>query len=81
MSRENNFNDLNDNFKELDDNFKQLVNNNELSISSIEELMIDNLNEYEKKLRNHIEELLINNIDEKDLISKKNEIGKKKDIN
>lgn len=70
-----------ENFKKLDEKFNELINNNQLTISSIEQLMIDDIKEYEDFLRNHIEELLRNNINEKELISKKNENGLKKDTN
>ena len=70
-----------DNFKKIDEKFNELINNNQLTISSIEQLMIEDIKEYEDFLRNHIEALLRNNINEKELISKKNENGLKKDTN
>ena len=46
-----------DNFKKIDKKFNELINNNQLTISSIEQLMIEDIKEYEDFLRNHIEEL------------------------
>ena len=43
--------------------------------------MINNIEKYEKELRKQTEELLNTHINEKELISKKNKNGKKKDLN
>ncbi len=43
--------------------------------------MLDNIEEHKARLKTHIEELLLNEINEKELISKKNKNGKKKDTN
>ncbi len=68
-------------FKKLDTKFKNLVKENKININSIEELMIENIEDYKSELKNHIEELMLGEIDEQILISKKNKNGKKKDTN
>lgn len=47
-----------------------------MNISSIEDLMIQNIDNYKQRLKCHIEELLSNENDEQELISKKNKNGK-----
>ncbi len=68
-------------FKKLDIKFKNLVKENKININSIEDLMIENIEDYKSELKNHIEELILSEIDEQILISKKNKNGKKKDTN
>ncbi len=68
-------------FKKLDTKFKKLVKENKININSIEDLMIENIEDYKSKLKSHIEELMLGEIDEQTLISKKNKNGKKKDTN
>ena len=58
-----------------------MIDNNELNIGSIEDLMINSINNYKNELINHVEELLSQHINEKDLVTKKNKNGKKKDLN
>ncbi len=61
--------------------FDNLVSEEKMNINSLEDIMIDNVNEYKKELKLHVEELLKSHINEKELISKKNKNGKKKDTN
>jgi hypothetical protein len=68
-------------FKNIDNKFKSLVKNEKLNIDSIEDLMLDNIENYKNRLKNHIEELLSNEVNEKELINKKNKNGKTKDLN
>ena len=49
--------------------------------NTLENLMLDNIDEYKKELIKHTEELLGCHIDEKRLISKKNKNGERMDIN
>ncbi len=73
-NKENEFNDFSE-------KFDKLIDNNELNIGSIEDLMINSINNYKNELINHVEELLSQHINEKDLVTKKNKNGKKKDLN
>lgn len=68
-------------FKKLDVKFKGLVSTEKLNINTLEDLMLDNMEEHRIKLNNHIEELILDEIDEKTLIAKKNKNGKKRDLN
>lgn len=70
---------MDENFKTLDNKFKDLVKEGKLNINSLEDLMIDNIEQYKTKMKEHMEELLSKEIDEKTLISKKNKSGKKKE--
>ena len=70
----------NNEFKNLDNDFKKLSRNEKMDISIIEDLMLDNIENYKTRLKVHIEELLSEQINEKDLIVKKNKNGKKKDL-
>ena len=70
----------NNEFKNLDNDFKKLSKNEKMDISIIEDLMLDNIENYKTRLKVHIEELLSEQINEKDLIVKKNKNGKKKDL-
>ena len=46
----------NDNeFKNLDSEFKQLVKDEKLSIEAIEDIMVDNIENYKSRLKIHIE--------------------------
>lgn len=70
--------------KRIDDftrKFDELVSKEKLNIDSLETIMINSIQDYEKELKRHAEELLITHVNEKDLIVKKNENGKKKDLN
>ena len=67
--------------KDLDEQFEKLVSEDKLDIDSIEKIMLTDIEEYKKELKLHIEELLSTKINEKELISKKNKNGKKKESN
>ena len=56
---------------EFDNEFKKLTKQDKLPISSIEDLMLKNIENYKNELLAHTEELLLKNINEADLISKK----------
>lgn len=66
-------------FDELTEKFDNLVKNDKLDINAVEELMLDDIENYKKRQKNQIEYLLQNHINEKELINKKNESGKKED--
>ena len=66
-------------FDELTEKFDNLVKNDKLDINAVEELMLDDIENYKKRQKNQIEYLLQNHINEKKLINKKNESGKKED--
>ena len=66
---------------ELDNDFSKLLSDNKLSISQIEDLAINSIEECKQIINNHIEELILSRINEKNLIIKKNKNGKKKDMN
>ncbi len=68
-------------FHNIDEQFDGLINNDNLNINSLEEIMVQDVEKYKNDLNKHIEERIFNDIDEKKLISKKNENGKKKDLN
>lgn len=73
-------NELNDKYlNKFTSDFDQLVSEEKMNINSLEDIMINSVNEFEKELRIHAEELLKSHIDEQKLISKKNKNGKKKD--
>ena len=61
--------------------FDELVSQDKLIIDSLENIMIDSIENYEKELRMQVEELLKSHINEKELVIKKNENGKQKDLN
>ncbi len=80
MSKKNN--GINEKYLDkLTKDFDDLVTKEKMNINSLEDIMISNINEYEKELRLHVEELLKSHINEKELISKKNKNGKKKNSN
>lgn len=60
---------------ELDNNFDNLILTNKLDINSIEDLAMNNIEEYKQIINTHIEDLIFEKIDEKKLIAKKNENG------
>ena len=72
---------LNEKIDELDNGFDNLRNNNELDINSIEDLALKTVDDVNNIINNHIEELVSEKLDEKELITKKNKIGKNRDIN
>ena len=65
----------------FEEKFIKLVSDNNLTINSIEDLLLEELEEYKRKLELQLEDLLAKEIDEKELIHKKNKNGKKKDLN
>ena len=65
--------------KKFEQEFDKLVQQDKMNINTLENLMIDNIDEYKKELIKHTEDLLGCRIDEKQLISKKNKNGKRKD--
>lgn len=67
-------------FDNLTKKFDNLINEEKLNINSIEDLMLNDIEDYKKMQREHIEKLIKNHINEKEIISKKNGNGKKKDL-
>ena len=61
--------------------FDELVADGKMNINTLEQLMVDNIEEYKKDLHQHVEEILSTHINEKELIVKKNKNGKKKGLN
>ena len=61
--------------------FDELVADGKMNINTLEQLMVDNIEEYKKDLHQHVEEILSTHINEKELIDKKNKNGKKKGLN
>ena len=68
-------------FYDFTSKFDILVKEDKLNINTIEDLMIENIENYKKELNNHVEDLLKNHVNEKELIIKKNKNGKKKGLN
>ena len=64
----------------LENKFTTYVNEGKLNINAIEDIMLEDLENYKEKLIKHTEELLLKTIDEKDLISKKKIIGMIKEL-
>ena len=60
--------------------FDELVADGKMNINTLEQLMVDNIEEYKKDLHQHVEEILSTHINEKELIVKKNKNGKKKGL-
>ena len=67
-------------FDNLTKQFDDLVKKEKLNINSIEELMINDIENYKELQKEHIEKLIQIHVDEKELISKKNKNGKIKDF-
>ena len=70
----------NNEFDKLTEQFDKLVKEEKLNINFIEELMVNDIEKYKELQKEHIEKLLQNHINEKELISKKNKNGKKKNL-
>ena len=68
----------NNEFNNLDKDFEKLVKDDKLNISTIEGLMLDNIENYKTRLKTHVEELLVNEVDEKELTTKKTRMGRKR---
>lgn len=58
--------------------FKKLVKENKINISSIEDLMLTNVEEYKQELVKCTEDLLMECINEKEIVSKKNRMEKQR---
>ncbi len=67
------------NTEELDQKFDNLLKSDNICINSIEDLMINEIEDYKKELKLHIEELLVNKIKEKEIVNKKNKNCKSKE--
>ena len=59
------------NKKEFDNEFKKLAQQDKMPISSIENLILKNIENYKNELLTRTEELLLKSINEADLITKK----------
>ena len=64
----------------IENKFTTYVNEGKLNISTIEDIMLEDLENYKEELIRHTEELLLKTIDEKDLISKKKITGMIKEL-
>ena len=71
---------MTNNFNNIDNEIMKLDNEESLDIFSIENLLIENIENYKKELHHHIEELLQNKINENRIIIKKNKNGEIEDI-
>ena len=65
------------NINNLDTNFNRLISNDGLDINSIEELAMNSIDDCKSIINTHIEELISKSINEHELITKKNNSGKK----
>lgn len=68
------------NKNDFDNEFKKLAKQDKMPISSIEDLMLKNIENYKNELLAHIEELLLKNVNEIDLITKKKISGMIKEL-
>ena len=68
------------NFNNIDSEIMKLDNEENLDIFSIENLLVENIENYKKELHQHIEKLLQNKINENRIIIKKNKNGEIVDI-
>ena len=64
----------------IDDKFKRYVKDGKLSISSIEDIMLEDFETYKEQQISHLEELLLKEVNEKDLINKKKIYGLIKEL-
>ena len=64
----------------VENKFTTFVKEGKLNINTIEDIMLEDLENYKEELITHIEELLLSKIDEKDLISKKKITGMIKEL-
>ena len=67
-------------FYELTEKFDNLVKEDKLDINAVEDLMLLDIKNYKEKQKKHMEYLLKDHINEKELISKKNENGVNEDL-
>jgi N-acetyl-gamma-glutamylphosphate reductase len=58
---------MKDKFNKIDEEILKLDNSKKLDISSIENILIKNIEEYKIELHKHIEEILQQQVDEKEL--------------
>ena len=77
---EGNSMDSKNQFDKLTKDFDTLVKEEKLNINSIEDLMLESIENYKKDLKAHVENLLGSHVKEEELIVKKNKNGKKRDI-
>lgn len=71
---------MKNNISELDKKIISLTKEDSIDISDIENLLINNIEEYKVELHHHVEKLLSEQVDENKIIVKKNENGKITDI-
>ena len=58
--------------------FDKLVIDGKMNMNTLEQLMVDNIEEYKKDLRQHVEEMVSTHINERELITKKKQEWKEK---
>ena len=63
--------------EEFNSNFENLISNDNLNLSEIENITLDNFKNYKNIMGHHIEGLLSTKVNEKELVAKKNMNGKK----
>jgi hypothetical protein len=68
------------NFENIDKEIVNLDNDGNLDIFSIENLLVQNIENYKKELHKHVEDVLQNKINENNIIIKKNKNGEIVDI-
>lgn len=68
------------NKNDFDNEFKELAKQDKMPISSIENLMIKNIENYKNELLTHTEKLLLKDVSEMDLITKKKISGMIKEL-
>lgn len=62
---------MKNNISELDKKIINLTKGDSIDISDIENLLINNIEEYKIELYNHVEKLLLKQVDENKIIAKK----------
>lgn len=62
----------------FEEKFIKLVSDNNLTINSIEDLLLEELEDYKRKLELQLEDLLAKEIYEKELIHKKTRMARKR---
>ncbi len=68
----------NNRIDEFTNQFDELVAKGKMDINSLEQLMINNVENYKKDLQKHTEELLSTHTNEKELIVKKTRMERKR---
>ena len=68
------------NFENINNEIINLDNEGNLSIFSLENLLVKNVESYKKELHKHIEDVLQNKINENNIVIKKNRNGEIEDI-